>query len=78
MNDVLDRLDRIESLLVSTLGRKPVNDTVKTPEAARMLGMHQRTFRRAFVDTEILEPIPGHKSIFYRREVEALKTLSSS
>ena len=77
---ILQRLDRLQDLvetqnrqLCMLRGKSPDKPTMSTREAAALLRMSPRQFRRVHVATGNIKPVPHHKCVFHRYQVEALR-----
>jgi len=72
LREIQQDLREIKAAMVSIAPRQR-SGTIRTPEAAMMLGLDARKFRDLHVKTGNIQPVPGHKSIFRRADVERLR-----
>lgn len=66
-------LRKEQAVLICLVRGKRISPVVKTGEAASILGMSNRNFRKEHVDTSDIRPLAGKTQFFYRIDVEHLK-----
>ncbi len=73
LSELITEVRELKRQILMLRGKDPKSPTLKTAEAAEMLGLSPREFRRVHVDNGNISPIPRYKCKFHRYQVEALK-----